>query len=175
MKEPHRFAIPRYPFASECTRDFCKVTTLSWCTAEMSQAVGLTEKQMLRAFRDARTLSKVVEMRLCNELGMSLAIENGIFDVQSSDGDLTVEVRSMGEDCVHFSPSGMRGKSRKFDPVEFERRLGYINAFFVYDAKKFPQVTVWSVPRWWVLERWKAKKLSKVGSIRRHILNKKLR
>lgn len=116
-----------------------------WNLAELSQAMHLSEAEVLSYFQDGRRISFMLERRIRDQLGWTLAPSEGSgFDLIDDKG-MNWEVRSVSS-SIYFCPSYMVGSGRSFQEAGFIEKLDAIAGYVCSDIKKFPRVPVWIIP-----------------------------
>ena len=105
----------------------------------------LSEDEVLAYFQDGRRISFVLERRIRDELGWTLAPSEGSgYDLVDETGKKW-EVRSVSN-SIYFCPSYMVGSGRYFVEAGFIAKLDAIAGYVCSDIKKFPRVPVWVIP-----------------------------
>lgn len=116
-----------------------------WDLEQLADAMHLSEDEVLSYFTDGRRISFILERRIRDALGWTLAPSEGSgFDLIDDEGR-NWEARSVSKG-IYFCPSYMVGSGRKFDEVGFIGKLDTIAGYVCSDIMKFPKVPVWIVP-----------------------------
>ena len=116
-----------------------------WDLTKLADAMHLSQEEVLTYFQDGRRISFVLERRIRDELGWSLAPSEGSgYDLIDLDGQKW-EVRSVSAN-IYFCPSYMVGSGRSFEKTGFLAKLDAIAGYVCSDIKKFPRVPVWVIP-----------------------------
>ena len=125
----------------------------------------LSEEEVLTYFQDGRRMSFMLERRIRDELGWSLAPSEGSgYDLVDDTGQKW-EVRSV-TNSIYFCPSYMVGSGRKFVEAGFIAKLDAIAGYVCSDIKKFPRVPVWVIPVDLIRNLYHAGKLGSSTSIK---------
>jgi hypothetical protein len=118
---------------------------LEWDLNALSCSMHLEPDEVLTYFRDGRRISFILERRIRDALGWSLAPSEGSgFDLIDKAGGKW-EVRSVSSG-IYFCPSYMVGSGRRFDERGFIAKLDAVAGYVCSDIAKFPRVPVWVVP-----------------------------
>lgn len=116
-----------------------------WDLPQLAEAMHLSEDEVVAYFTDGRRISFILERRIRDALGWTLAPSEGSgFDLIDEQGR-NWEVRSVTRG-IYFCPSYMIGSGRKFDEPGFITKLDSIAGYVCSDIRKFPRVPVWMVP-----------------------------
>lgn len=116
-----------------------------WDLAALAGAMHLRREDVLAYFRDGRRISFILERRIRDELGWSLAPSEGSgFDLVDASGGKW-EARSISKG-IYFCPSYMVGSGRSFQEAGFLTKLDAIAGYVCSDILKFPTVPVYTVP-----------------------------
>lgn len=116
-----------------------------WDLRELSEAMHLSEDEVLTYFQDGRRISFMLERRIRDQLGWRLAPSEGSgYDLVDDEGRKW-EVRSVSAN-VYFCPSYMVGSGRSFNEGGFFEKLDAVAGYVCSDIKKFPRVPVWVIP-----------------------------
>lgn len=138
--------------------------TISFDPDAIAKSLGVTYEQVFRLFSDARSVSKIVEMRVTRRTGYTLApSSNATWDAHYK-GALW-EVRCISRNGVYFCPASCVGADRKFDAKKFEARLWRPGGFLLADLSTFPHVEVHALDNLVVLDWWKRGLLGKNAKI----------
>lgn len=116
-----------------------------WDLTKLSESMHLSEDEVLTYFQDGRRISFMLERRIRDQLGWTLAPSEGSgYDLVDEVGRKW-EVRSVSN-SIYFCPSYMVGSGRSFNHGGFIAKLDAIAGYVCSDIKKFPVVPVWVIP-----------------------------
>jgi hypothetical protein len=140
---------------------------LLWNIEELACALKVDVKSVREYFTDGRRVAFLIERRIAQEEGFTLAPSEGAsFDLIDGQGGKW-EVRNITRGGIYFCPSYMVGSGRSFDRSGFLRKLASINGYIVSDIESFPDVPYWILQKRTVEECWQSSRLGTCTKITR--------
>ncbi len=88
-------------------------------------------------------------------------------NVDTANGFLKWNVRSVSKGGIYFCPSYMVGSGRHFDEDGFLQKLDHIAGYIVSDIQCFPSIPYWKIPVDIVRAWWHQGELSSASKISR--------